>query len=280
MDSTPTKQEPVTQGCNNEESQREKIFPPEILHELEVKEITPGKTLTLQEYAHLLINYVVQHRLIEAKFCYMRAAEKFPKNQILFDIWHVGLAMSRVDFQTALQYCCLAVNECTDQSFSWLKPYIRELSNRLTAEQLKLIARCYDSICVAKLIELLVLYPVESSRQIPSGKRALSSKSVSVPSDPSDKMDETDPHESVLDIIKRCGWEQLDSTNSDFIRPNNGPKFKEAISSFYDSQYGPNLDDKPAQDDKPLTKSLNITAEMKSLLSSSLFFDKPGVGSG
>lgn len=69
----------------------------------ELDELKIGNTLTAEEYAELLLGYLVQQLTIKAKFCYMRAIEKFDRDQLLVMIWAFGEQICKQNFSKALR---------------------------------------------------------------------------------------------------------------------------------------------------------------------------------
>uniref|UniRef100_A0A914H2K9 CSN8/PSMD8/EIF3K domain-containing protein n=1 Tax=Globodera rostochiensis TaxID=31243 RepID=A0A914H2K9_GLORO len=118
---------------------------------LEDKELGIGESLSVEEYSELLLGYLVQQLLIKAKFCYVRASEKFERNQQLTQIWSFGKHMVKQNFDKALRIC----NATTLGEYS--QPYVDELRRRLTAAQLLAVANSYSSIGLSKFAQLVGL---------------------------------------------------------------------------------------------------------------------------
>uniref|UniRef100_A0A183BVU1 CSN8_PSD8_EIF3K domain-containing protein n=1 Tax=Globodera pallida TaxID=36090 RepID=A0A183BVU1_GLOPA len=118
---------------------------------LEDKELGIGESLSVEEYSELLLGYLVQQLLIKAKFCYVRASEKFERNQQLTQIWSFGEHMVKQNFDKALRIC----NATTLGEYS--QPYVDELRRRLTAAQLFAVANSYSSIGLSKFAQLVGL---------------------------------------------------------------------------------------------------------------------------
>uniref|UniRef100_A0A915CXD4 Sas10 C-terminal domain-containing protein n=1 Tax=Ditylenchus dipsaci TaxID=166011 RepID=A0A915CXD4_9BILA len=67
--------------------------------------VVASTRLTVTEYAELLLSYLIQQKLIEAKFCYLRASALFQEEEILKKIWNIGSKLIKSDFGDALKAC-------------------------------------------------------------------------------------------------------------------------------------------------------------------------------
>lgn len=68
-------------------------------------ELQLGTRLTPNQYAELLLNYLVQGRFIPAKYCYMRAIERFEGDPLLKQVWTFGEQICTRNFAAALKIC-------------------------------------------------------------------------------------------------------------------------------------------------------------------------------
>ncbi|KAL3108051.1 hypothetical protein niasHT_018213 [Heterodera trifolii] len=118
---------------------------------LEGKELIIGESLSVEEYAELLLGFLVQKQPIKAKYCYTRAIEKFERNQQLMQIWEFGDPICKQNFDKALRIC----NTTTFSEA--LQPYVEELKRRLTSVQLFTMTNSYSSIGLSKFAQLVGL---------------------------------------------------------------------------------------------------------------------------
>jgi hypothetical protein len=115
---------------------------------LEDQELEITGELSATAYGELLLIYLVQFKINDAKYCYMRAAEKHNENY-LKTIWKIGAAIAKNEYVEAIHLCNAT------QLNSALQSYITELAQRLRAIQVQLISKCYASIEKANVAKLM-----------------------------------------------------------------------------------------------------------------------------
>ncbi|KAI1729958.1 CSN8/PSMD8/EIF3K family domain-containing protein [Ditylenchus destructor] len=198
---------------------------------------------TALEYAELLLFQLVQQKIVEAKYTYLRATAKFKDDALLKKIWSIGYHLSKCNFGEALRGCrgLHASGLLTEQT----EPYVKELQNRVTAIQLSLIVNCYTSIDRENVAELL-------------GMRGTDGQFV------------PETLGFVTSILEQCRW----TVEENFVYPVRSTEFQKTMHSFVDEQFGPN----PLIADTDVTLETNqlnrdALKMLESLVTSSDFFD-------
>ena len=73
--------------------------------QLKEQELMIGNQLAPQQYAELILGWLVQGKTIQAKHCYMRAIQHYQNEPLLKQIWTFGEHIQKQNFPLALSQC-------------------------------------------------------------------------------------------------------------------------------------------------------------------------------
>ncbi|KAF7638307.1 CSN8_PSD8_EIF3K domain-containing protein [Meloidogyne graminicola] len=143
-----------------EDLQEEHIY--DHLTVLQMEEVKIGNKVTSNQYAEIILGHLVLNRLIQAKFCYLRAIEQLEGDtELIKQIWEFGYHIYMKEHTAALKVCKNTLLTCHS-----LQHYVIEIRNRLSAKLLQLVARTYTTISLKKFVEMMCLMNEGGSKRV------------------------------------------------------------------------------------------------------------------